>query len=49
MSEEDKKKFCKDMMNRKAFFEDAYRMMMGYFESTLKENADSVAGNAAEK
>lgn len=49
MSEEDKKRFCQNMMNRKEFFADAYGMMMGYFESTLKENADSVAGNIAEK
>ena len=43
MSEEDQKRFCENMLQKKGFFEDAYKMMMGSFESAVqvkKEDAN---------
>lgn len=36
MSEEDKKIFCGNMLQKKAFFVDAYKMMMDSFESAVE-------------
>ena len=36
MSEEDQKRFCENMLQKKGFFEDAYKMMMDSFESAVK-------------
>lgn len=36
MSEEDQKRFCENMLQKKGFFEDAYKMMMDSFESAVE-------------
>lgn len=36
MSEEDQKRFCESMLQKKGFFEDAYKMMMDSFESAME-------------
>lgn len=36
MSEEDQKRFCENMLQKRGFFEDAYKMMMDSFESAME-------------
>lgn len=36
MSEADQKRFCEGMLQKKGFFEDAYKMMMNSFESAVE-------------
>ncbi len=48
MSEEDQKKFCEDMLQKKGFFEDAYKMMMDSFESVAEKQKCEVAENVKE-
>lgn len=36
MSEEDQKRFCEGMLQKKGFFEDAYKMMMDSFENAVE-------------
>lgn len=36
MSEEDQKRFCENMLQKKGFFVDAYKMMMDSFESAVE-------------
>ena len=38
ISEEDKKRFCQDILQKKKFFEDAYKNMISVFESAVKSN-----------
>ncbi len=38
ISEEDKKKFCEVMFQKKDFFQDAYKTMMDSFENAVKGN-----------
>ncbi len=48
MSEEDQKKFCEDMLQKKGFFEDAYKTMMNSFESVVEKQKCEVAENVKE-
>ncbi len=48
MSEGDKKKFCEDMLQKKGFFQDAYKVMMDSFENAVEMKGD-VAGSVVEK
>lgn len=36
MSEEDQKRFCENMLQKKGFFEDAYKMMMDSFQNAVE-------------
>lgn len=36
MTEADQKKFCEDMLQKKGFFQDEYKVMMDSFESAVK-------------
>lgn len=48
MTEADQKRFCKGMMQKKEFFEDAYRNIMDVFRNAAKsekENGDIVGGD----
>lgn len=54
LPEIDKKIFCENMLQKKEFFVDAYKMMMDSFESAVEvENSDKEAcedmGNKVEK
>lgn len=45
MSEADQKRFCEGMLQKKGFFEDAYKMMMDSFQSAVKvEKCEGVGG-----
>lgn len=41
MSEEDQKRFCENMLQKKEFFVDAYKMMMDSFESAVGEGIEN--------
>lgn len=51
MSEEDQKRFCENMLQKKGFFEDAYKMMMDSFESAVevKKGEEIENGNLGKK
>lgn len=49
LSEENKKAFCKEMLNNKDFFEDAYKIMTEIFESAMKTQSDNVVNRIVEK
>ena len=40
MSEEDQKRFCENMLQKKGFFEDAYKVMMDSFECAVEVQGD---------
>lgn len=42
LSEADQKQFCKDMLGKKEFFQDAYKMMMDSFEKAVEIQKDDV-------
>lgn len=42
LSETDQKQFCKDMLGKKEFFQDAYKVMMDSFEKAVKMQKDDV-------
>jgi len=43
LSEADQKKFCEDMLQKKGFFQDAYKVMMDSFESAVEVKGDDRA------
>lgn len=50
LSEEDQKKFCRDMLQKKGFFVDAYETMMNVFRNAVEmEKRDNKMGNTVEK
>lgn len=42
ISEADQKRFCEGMLQKKGFFEDAYKMMMDSFQSAVEVQSDDV-------
>lgn len=42
MSEADQKRFCEDMLQKKGFFEDVYKMMMNSFQNAVEVQSDDV-------
>lgn len=40
MTEEDQKRFCKNILQKKGFFEDAYKMIMDSFECAVEVQGD---------
>jgi len=42
LSEADQKQFCKDMLGKKEFFQDAYKVMMDSFEKAVEVQKDDV-------
>lgn len=42
LSEADQKQFCKDMLGKKEFFQDAYKVMMESFEKAVEMQKDDV-------
>lgn len=50
LSEEDQKKFCRDMFQKKDFFVDVYEMMMNAFRNAAEmEKSDNRMSDAVEK
>ena len=49
MSEADQKRFCNGMLQKKEFFEDAYKVMMNTFQSAVEVKGDDVGSGVAEK
>lgn len=49
MSEEDQKRFCGNMLQKKAFFVDAYKMMMDSFESAVEKGEGIENGEVSKK
>lgn len=48
LSEADQKKFCRDMLQKKEFFVDAYKMMMESFQNAVEAENGSKTSEAAE-
>lgn len=48
MSEEDQKRFCEGMFQKKGFFEDAYKTMMDSFENVVEKEKCEVTENVKE-
>lgn len=44
LSEADQKKFCEEIFQKKGFFEDAYKMMMGVFENAVESGKSTDCG-----
>lgn len=49
LPEEYKKVFCRNLLNRKEFFEDAYKVMMDNFQNAVEAGGDSKVSEATEK
>ncbi|MBD5546972.1 MAG: hypothetical protein HDQ97_06185 [Lachnospiraceae bacterium] len=49
MSEADQKRFCEGMLQKKGFFEDAYKVMMDSFQSAVEVKSNDVGSGVAEK
>lgn len=47
ISEEDQKRFCEGMLQKKGFFEDAYKMMMDSFQNAVEVESDDVGSGVA--
>lgn len=48
LPEEDRKKFCEEILQKKEFFQDAYKVMMGVFENAVKSNETTEKDTAKE-
>ena len=49
LSEADQKQFCKDMLGKKEFFQDAYKVMMDCFEKAVEVKSDAVSEKMKEQ
>lgn len=49
MSEEDQKRFCESMFQKKGFFVDAYKMMMDILESAVEKGEGIENGEVSKK